>query len=163
MGIVPGHTAKASQESKSSPVLPARVVPQPMPAALAQVATNSIEMAFLLQTAPGNHHKLCRASRAMEHCSREFHGKALQAPTGLGLPPGIFFGQAFLLPPPAARACCRAANTHAFVPVNYFDGQAAVPTLRVPLQCCQTAAQLQPPPGWDVAAAGAAQRCYSAF
>lgn len=93
MGIVPGHTANASQESKSSPVLPARVVPQPVTAALAQAATNSIKMAFLLQAAPGNHHKLCRASRAMERCSWEFHGKASQAPTGLGLPPGFFLAK----------------------------------------------------------------------
>lgn len=75
----------------------------------------------------------------------------------------LFFGQPFSLPPPPAHACCHAANTHAFVRVKHFDGQVSVPTLHVPLQCCQTAAELQPPLGWDMAAADIAQQCYSAF
>ena len=35
MGIVQGHMAKTSQETKSGPVLSVRVVPQPVPAVLA--------------------------------------------------------------------------------------------------------------------------------
>lgn len=42
--------AKTSQETKSGAVLLPRAVPQPVPAVLAQEATNSNKMAFLLQT-----------------------------------------------------------------------------------------------------------------
>lgn len=75
----------------------------------------------------------------------------------------MFFGCAFLLPPPPAHAHCHAANRLAFVHVKRFDGQVSVPTLHMPLQCCQTAAELQPPSGWDVTAADMAQQCYSAL
>lgn len=75
----------------------------------------------------------------------------------------LFFGQAFSLPSPPAHACCHAANTHAFVHVKHFDGQVSIPTLCMPLQYCQTAAELQPPLGWEVAAADIAVQCHSAF
>lgn len=75
----------------------------------------------------------------------------------------MFFGHAFLLPLPPAHARCHAANRLAFVHVKHFDGQVSIPALRMPLQCCQTAAELQLPAGWDMAAADIAQQCYSAF
>lgn len=55
VGIVQGRTAKTSQETKGSPIISARVVPQTIPAALTQEATNSNKMAFLLQAALGDH------------------------------------------------------------------------------------------------------------
>lgn len=152
MGIVQGHVA----ETKSSPVLSIRVVPQPVLTVLAQEATNSNKMVFLLQIALGNHQRRCRVSCAMKCFSREFHGKVSWPPAGLGLPP--VFWPSFLLPPPPAHACCHAAKTRAFVHVKCFDGQVSVPTLHMPLQCCQTTAELQLPLGWDVAAAEIAPR-----
>lgn len=108
MGIVQGHMAKTSQETKSSPVFSARAVPRPVPAALTWGATNSNKMAFLLRTALGDHRRLCRVSCAMKCCSREFHGKASWASAGLGLPP--VFWPSFLpaiSSSPCLLSCCK--------------------------------------------------------
>lgn len=108
MGIVQGHMAKARQETKSSPVLSARIVPQPVPATLAQEATNANKMAFLLQTALGNHQRLCRVGCAMKCCSGELHGEVSQASAGLGLPP-VFWPSfpSHTSSSPCLLSCCK--------------------------------------------------------
>ena len=81
---------KPAKKPKSSPVLLERVVPQPVPAALARGATNSDKMAISLLTALRNHQWLCRVSCAMKCCSGEFHGEASWASAGLGLLPALW-------------------------------------------------------------------------